>query len=74
MNGGGIYISGASSPTIIDCIVFNNQAQKEGGGIAAAYSSMPMIIDCEIKQNTARNGAGIACLNSSSASFRNTNY
>jgi parallel beta-helix repeat protein len=72
MNGGGIYISGASSPTIIDCIVFNNQAQKEGGGIAAAYSSMPMIIDCEIKQNTARNGAGIACLNSSSASFRNT--
>jgi parallel beta-helix repeat protein len=73
MNGGGIYISGASSPTIIDCIVFNNQAQKEGGGIVAAYSSMPMIIDCEIKQNTARNGAGIACLNSSSASFRNTN-
>ena len=44
MNGGGIYISGASSPTIIDCIVFNNQAQKEGGGIAAAYSSMPMIL------------------------------
>ncbi|ETR66471.1 MAG: hypothetical protein OMM_12759, partial [Candidatus Magnetoglobus multicellularis str. Araruama] len=72
VNGGGINISGASSPTIIDCIVFNNQAQKEGGGIAAVYSSMPMMIDCEIKSNIARNGAGIACLNSSSASLRNT--
>jgi len=53
--GGGIYCDMAS-PTIRDCIIFNNQAES-GAGIFLEFSSA-VIDDCIIIGNTAQNAAG----------------
>jgi len=70
-NGGGIYISGAS-PTIINCIIRNNQATY-GGGIYAGASATgslasPLLMGNVIKDNSATGrGGGICVFNTTDA-------
>jgi parallel beta-helix repeat protein len=59
LNGGGIYCSPSSSPTIVNNIITGNKAVF-GGGIYCSPSSSPAIIDNEISKNNAvRSGGGI---------------
>jgi hypothetical protein len=59
-NGGGIYCTDNSSPTITNNIITNNQADR-GGGIGCINSS-PIIINNTIIQNSAKElGGGIDC-------------
>ena len=62
-NGSGVYCSN-SSPTIVNCIISNNQAQN-GAGIVCYSSSSPVIINCIFTDNQSQNGGGIYCENSS---------
>lgn len=44
--GGGIYFD-ASSGTVRNCLVVNNQADDGGGGgVSAAYGSLPILTNC----------------------------
>lgn len=62
--GGGIYCNG-SSPTIVNCIIINNNAIGDsggfdacGGGICCTGGSSPIISNCTISNNTGRGGFG----------------
>ena len=60
--GGGIYISGSSSPTITLNTIEDNEIEHDksaGGGIAVLDYSMPRIINNTIKGNASFNGGGI---------------
>ncbi|MBU0639152.1 MAG: right-handed parallel beta-helix repeat-containing protein [Planctomycetes bacterium] len=61
--GGGIRCRDASSPTIIDCTITSNAANRMGGGIHCASGSSPEIVACRIIANVAGAGGGISCLN-----------
>ncbi|MBN1551651.1 right-handed parallel beta-helix repeat-containing protein [bacterium] len=57
--GGGIHIDGASSPSIVNCVISNNNADF-GGGISYANLSVGEIAHCHIDQNNvAQKGAGL---------------
>jgi len=64
--GGGVYCSG-SSPTIINCIITNNQSGDKyvywsGGGGIYCRSSNAKFINCVVSNNYTRNrGGGIWC-------------
>jgi parallel beta-helix repeat protein len=66
--GSGITCRG-SSPTITDCTISGNTADK-GGGIYTGQSS-PTISDCTIKGNSADEGGGILCIWDSSPMIEN---
>lgn len=51
-DGGGIYISNDSSPTITNCIISGNTA-RYGGGIYSNNGS-PIILECTIRNNIAQ--------------------
>ena len=51
--GGGILCSRGSSPTIKDCIFYNNYAQTGGGGMCCIDSSSPTVIGCTFIDNSA---------------------
>lgn len=80
-SGGGIYISG-SSPSIINNIIIDNEANSEdfgcGGGISCMYNSSPLIMGNTITENRAvvyggpfRGGGGIYCRESSPTIINN---
>ncbi len=48
-DGGGIYIGNGSAPTILDCMILDNEAMY-GGGISGGGSST-WIVNCTIKGN-----------------------
>ena len=54
--GGGIIID-ESSPTIVNCIIEDNNASKFGGGIYLIHSSS-LIDSCSIRNNNANNKGG----------------
>ncbi|MAT82201.1 MAG: hypothetical protein CMJ29_11235, partial [Phycisphaerae bacterium] len=56
-SGGGLVVS-RSTPTIMNCIVTGNQANR-GGGIHVSDAA-PLIEACQIIDNQARSGGGIA--------------
>ncbi|MBU0754800.1 MAG: right-handed parallel beta-helix repeat-containing protein [Planctomycetes bacterium] len=58
--GGGIFIDFAS-PTVTNCIVFNNSAWSAGGGIYVGDDSNPIVTNCAIVGNYSGDGGGI-CL------------
>ena len=64
---GAIYCTQQSSPTIVNCIMYNNEAcSSQGGAIRCEVESNPNIKDCLIRENIAdRGGGGIYCNNSS---------
>jgi len=63
--GGGIYCSTGSCPTIRDCSISSNAAQ-DGGGIYCTTDSNPTIANCKVSYNRCENGgsgAGIYIYN-----------
>ncbi len=48
--GGGIHCSNNSSPTIINCIIYENTAVRDGGGIYCIDSSL-FLSHCTLKRN-----------------------
>jgi len=62
--GGAIHCKSASSPTIKNCNIVNNEAIS-GGGISCLNGSNPEIIDNYIRYNAADSGGGIYCSNAS---------
>lgn len=58
-DGGGIYCTDCyPAPTIRDCIIRNNTAQR-GGGLYYSGCDGGIIEDCTVSDNTADNGGGI---------------
>jgi len=69
-NGGGISLINASSPTLENLIVSNNQASG-GGGIFCGYGSNPILTDILIVNNEGWDGGGLYCESLSSPSLTN---
>jgi hypothetical protein len=69
-NGGGIYISSSSSPTVQNCIITDNEAGIGGGGIYIKQNSDPTFVNCSITSNSSNGGGGVKC-DSASAMFIN---
>jgi hypothetical protein len=72
--GGGILCRDGSSPTIKECILYDNYAAGTGGGLACIENSSPQVINCTFVDNStiAAGGAyfvgyggGIRCVSSS---------
>ncbi|MCK4627894.1 MAG: hypothetical protein KAT56_02760, partial [Sedimentisphaerales bacterium] len=62
--GGGFYCY-YSSPSILNCVISNNNTDSSGGGILCDNGS-PIIGNCDIRNNSAdSSGGGIYCNNSS---------
>jgi len=71
-NGGGIYCY-SSSPTLLRCVLFDNEATNYGGGIYCENEASPTISSCTIAANGAsEGGGGIECYDSSSPHIANT--
>ncbi len=51
--GGGILCTHSSSPTIFDCVFYNNGAVHAGGGLYCADGSSPTLTECVFVDNTA---------------------
>jgi len=63
-DGGGIYCNDCyPAPTIQNCIIRNNSAER-GGGVYYSGCDGGIIEDCTVSDNTADNGAGIYCASS----------
>ena len=59
--GGGIYCYIGSNPTIKNCTLNGNSAERRGGGIYCLYSS-PVISECAFRYNYSEDhGGGIYC-------------
>ena len=63
--GGGIYCDEYCAPTILNCVITDNQADYIGGGIYFEDDSGGLVQDCIISYNSAELGAGICCNNRS---------
>jgi hypothetical protein len=72
--GGGILCINGSSPTIRDCVLYDNYAAGSGGGLACFDGSSPRVIGCTFLDNSALSdpnvsfigyGGGIMCRSSS---------
>ena len=71
--GGGIYFNN-SSPTIINCIIINNQVARYGGGLFCYDSSSPYLINCIVADNQSMgNGGAIYCISDSAPIVTNCN-
>jgi len=62
-NGGGLYLSG-SSPTLRNCSVTKNYANRNGGGLylenyQSGFMNSTMLINCDITENHATTGGGL---------------
>ena len=57
--GGGIYISGTSSPFILNCNIISSNAGTMGGGIFIGGSSFPILKGIQVENCTSSYGAGI---------------
>jgi Right handed beta helix region/Bacterial pre-peptidase C-terminal domain len=60
--GGGVYCKDGAAPTITNCILTNNHAQK-GGGIYSD-AAVQSISSCVFNSNSARDGGGVYLYNS----------
>ncbi|MHC4536052.1 MAG: right-handed parallel beta-helix repeat-containing protein [Planctomycetota bacterium] len=64
--GGGILFN-ASSGTLRNCLVMNNQADDGGGGgVSAYFGSTPTLTNCTFTVNSAEYGGGVHCWDSCS--------
>jgi hypothetical protein len=71
-DGGGIYCY-SSSPTILRCVLLDNEATSFGGGIYCENEASPVISSCTIAGNGAsEGGGGIECYDSSAPQIVNT--
>jgi predicted outer membrane repeat protein len=64
---GGCLHCVASSPTLVDCSIYDNIATGDGGGLHCVDQSSPTLTDCTVLDNAANvGGGGIYCENGSS--------
>jgi Chlamydia polymorphic membrane protein (Chlamydia_PMP) repeat len=70
--GSGIFCYG-SSPTIMECIFFNNTATDSGGGINC-WDSNAKIFDCVFDDNSAYSGGGASFQGSTNAIVTNCTF
>lgn len=56
VHGGGIYCNGGS-PTLKNCVIYDNHANQNGGGVCINGAS-PLVIDCQLYSNVANSGGG----------------
>ena len=69
---GGAVLCEFSSPTIMNCIITDNESAGDGGGIGCNHVCGPMIVNCTIVGNrTDQRGGGIAYLDGSSGEIVN---
>ena len=55
--GGGIFCD-ASSVTMSDCVIVQNNLDGSGGGVYCVHQCSPILIDCIIAENLAENSGG----------------
>jgi hypothetical protein len=65
-SGGAINCFEMASPTIINCILRNNEAFNRGGAILIDDDSSPIIRNCLFDSNEAKHGSAIAIMGTSS--------
>ncbi len=57
-NGGGVWISGTSTPHVVNCVIVGNSATNRGGGTYVGPDAAPVFINCTIADNVATNRGG----------------
>ncbi|MFC1634257.1 right-handed parallel beta-helix repeat-containing protein [Planctomycetota bacterium] len=68
-DGGGIAFL-ASSGTVKNCVIVQNQAEDSGGGVTIGFGSSATFTNCVISDNsTVGSGAGLMCWNNSSVTM-----
>jgi len=67
----GAAICCGGSPTIINCIITGNTAERGGGAIFCGHSSSATITNCTIRGNSAEYGGAIFCEHNSSPTITN---
>ena len=67
--GGGGILFIASSGTVKDCAIVQNQAKDAGGGVMAYSGASPTLINCAVEQNTAKSGGGVMVYTGSSTTL-----
>ena len=66
--GGGILCRNNSSPTIANCMIFENSADRAGGGVACGSGCSPTLRNCTISENSSEySGGGVLSFNLSSS-------
>ncbi|MGD8454130.1 MAG: right-handed parallel beta-helix repeat-containing protein [Phycisphaerae bacterium] len=66
-DGGGVYCTNGSSPTLVNCGIKQNTAHGDGGGLFCRQASELTLTNCTITENTAINsGGGVRCYSGSS--------
>jgi hypothetical protein len=79
-DGGGIFIDSGSSPTIMNMVISNCNADGDpnnpgfGGGIYINADSNPLFINCDIINCSADSGGGAFCDSSTSPTFRHCTF
>jgi hypothetical protein len=68
--GGGIFFN-ASSATVRNCAIVQNQAEDSGGGVSLAWGSSATLTNCIIDRNVATelHGGGVLCYMDSSSTL-----
>jgi parallel beta-helix repeat protein len=59
-DGGGIYLSNNSSPTISNCVFEGNSAANYGGGMFNSQHSSPTVTNCVFQGNSGGYGGGMS--------------
>jgi hypothetical protein len=57
-DGGGMWISGTSSPHIVNCLIVQNVATNRGGGVYVGEDATPIFVNTTIADNSATNSGG----------------
>ena len=57
-DGAGVWIAGASTAVVENCVIAYNTATNNGGGVYVSPGSDPIFINCTIAENTASNRGG----------------
>jgi parallel beta-helix repeat protein/predicted outer membrane repeat protein len=70
--GGGVSFWNSSSPTLMNCLIIDNQAAF-GGGVSCRMASNPTLANCTISNNLVfwAHGGGVYCLDNSSPTLTN---
>jgi hypothetical protein len=63
--GGGLFCSVDSHPSLQRCVFLENEAASRGGAVACGAGAVPELINCTLALNSARDCGGVYCEDSS---------